>query len=144
MSVVSASGGASALNGSAWTIVRSTRAASMSSISAKGCLSWSRRWSVVGVRELGVAVLVERTDALGAIGMHGRAPMGFHHDRHGLLDRLPLSQAHRLLDGLHRRGGVRRDLLGDLAGGRQELGRGMQLVDHAEAVGLRGGGGAAR
>src|SRR5918995_4131076 len=121
MSVASASGGASALNGSAWTIVRPTRAASMSSISAKGCLSWSRGWSVVRVRELGVAVIVERTDALGAVRVHGRAPVGLHHGRHGLLDRLPLPQAHRLLDGLHRGRGVRRDLRGDLAGGRQEL-----------------------
>src|SRR5215216_2987252 len=101
MSVVSASAGASALNGSACTIVSWARAASMSSISATG-LPFVVRFlgtSVVGVREPGLAILVERADALGAIRVDGRAPVGLHHDRHRLLDRLALAHAHRALHG---------------------------------------------
>ena len=67
--------------------------------------------SVVGIGEGGLAVFVERSDALGAIGMDGRAPVCLHHDRDGLLDRLALAHPDRLLDGLYRGGRVARDPL---------------------------------
>ncbi len=55
----------------------------------------------VGILEVGLAVLVEGADALDSIGMDGRAPVGFHHDRDGLLDRFALAHPDRLLDGLY-------------------------------------------
>ena len=57
--------------------------------------------SVVGICEGGLAVFVQRSDAFGAIGMDGRAPVCLHHDRDGLLDQLALAQPDRLLDGLY-------------------------------------------
>jgi hypothetical protein len=57
--------------------------------------------SVVGIGEGGLAIFVERADALGAIGMDGGAPVCLHHDRDGLLDRLALTHPDRLLDGLY-------------------------------------------
>ena len=46
---------------------------------------------MVGIGEGGLAVFVERSDAFGAIGMDGRAPVCLHHDRDRLLDRLALA-----------------------------------------------------
>src|SRR3954447_16040082 len=119
MSVSSASGGASALNGSAWTIVRAARESVTSEVS---------------IGELRVAVVVERADALGAVGVHGRAPVGIHHDRDGLLDRLAFAQAHGALDGLHGGGGVAGDLPRDPQGRGPQLAGRVQFVDHAEPV----------
>ena len=59
--------------------------------------------SVVGVLEVGIAVVVECADAFDAVGVHSRAPVGLHHDRDGLLDRLPLAHVHSALDRLYRR-----------------------------------------
>ena len=60
------------------------------------------RASVVGVLEDRLAALVEGADAVDAVGMHGRAPVGLHHDRDRLLDRLPVAHVDGPLDGLHR------------------------------------------
>jgi hypothetical protein len=60
------------------------------------------RCLAVGILEVGLAVLVEGADALDSIGMDGRAPVRFHHDRDGLLDRFALAHPDRLLDGLYR------------------------------------------
>ena len=54
--------------------------------------------SVVGILEVGLAVFVERADALDSVGMDGRAPVRLHHDRDGLLDRFALAHSDRLLD----------------------------------------------
>src|SRR5689334_21470591 len=76
-------------------------------------VSGGLRSSVVGVQEMGVAVLAERADALDPVRVYGRAPMRLHHDRYGLLDRLALAHADGPFDRLHRRRGVARDLHGD-------------------------------
>jgi hypothetical protein len=58
--------------------------------------------SVVGILEVGLAVFVERADALDSVGMDGGAPVRLHHDRDGLLDWLALAHPDRLLDCLDR------------------------------------------
>ena len=63
-----------------------------------------RAASVVGIGEGGLAIFVERADALDSVGMDGGAPVCLHHDRDGLLDRLALAHPDRLLDGLYRGG----------------------------------------
>src|SRR5690349_4343500 len=108
MSAAKASGGASALNGSWWIIVRAARCCVLSSavIVIAGLLRWRGSFvggraedhaSEVGVLEVWVAVLVERTDPLDPVRVHGRAPVGVHHDRDGLLERLSLAQLDRAL-----------------------------------------------
>jgi hypothetical protein len=62
----------------------------------------ARGASVVGILEVGLAVFVERADALDSVGMDGRAPVRLHHDRDGLLDWLALAHPDRLLDCLYR------------------------------------------
>src|SRR5215216_2919954 len=99
MSPFRASGGASALKGSPWIIVSAARACPRSS--AKVMLpasSWMAavrpdHASVVGILKAGLPVVVEGADAFDPVWMDGRAPVRLHHDRDGLLDRLPLAQA---------------------------------------------------
>src|SRR6266545_4080451 len=110
MSPASACGGASALNGAGWIMFSAARARSRSSITAMSrpprCseIDSRRRPSVVGIPEGRLAVVVECADALDAVGMNGRAPVGLHHDRDGLFDRLSLAHADRPLDRLDRSG----------------------------------------
>jgi hypothetical protein len=75
--------------------------------SAQTCppvMALCRAASVVGIGEGGLAIFVERADALDSVGMDGGAPVCLHHDRDGLLDRLALAHPDRLLDGLYRGG----------------------------------------
>jgi Na+/melibiose symporter-like transporter len=60
-----------------------------------------------------LSTVVECADALNAIGMDRRAPVGFHHDRDRLLDRLPLAQVNSAFHGLDSRRRVACDLLRD-------------------------------
>src|SRR4051794_22108535 len=119
MSPWSASGGASALNGSPWIIVSAARARWRSSATAMFLsllvvgLCRGRGRSEVGILEGRVAPVVEGADALDPVGMHGRPPVGVHHDRDGLLDRLSLAEPHGALRRLDGGGGVAGDLLGD-------------------------------
>src|SRR5215216_6941563 len=142
MSPVRASGGASALKGSPWIIVSAARACCRSS--AKVMLpasSWIAAVrpgcaSVVGILEGGLPVVVEGADAFDPVWVHGRAPVGLHHDRDGLLDRLPLTHPDGPLDRLHGCGGVAGDLVRDAARHLQQLALGAELVDHAQPIGL--------
>src|SRR4051794_16902548 len=142
MSPWSASGGASALNGSPWIIVSAARARWRSSATAMSfslLLSvWaaSRGSSEIGILERRIASVVERADSLHPVGMDGRPPVRVHHDRDGLLDRLTLSEPHGALRCLDGGGRVAGDLLGDAQGSVEELVLRVDLVDHAEAVGL--------
>src|SRR3954471_19657209 len=107
-SPVRASGGASALNG-AWLIILSCDLVfTRSSVSVMlGTFALGRWWSrcvvasVVAVLEGGVAALIEGADALDAVRVDRRAPVGLHHDRDRLLDGLSLAELHGALDRLY-------------------------------------------
>src|SRR3954447_722516 len=129
MSASSASGGASALKGRPWIIVSAARSrcrsSAMATVGLLGLL-------VVGVLEGWVAVFVKGTDAFHPVGMDCRAPVGFHHDRDGLLGRLTLAQPDGPFHRLNRGRRVARDRLGDPASGIYQRGLRMHLVDHPE------------
>src|SRR5947209_20083070 len=95
MSVSSASGGASALNGSAWIIVSAARSCSSLSTRSTWASSGLVPCLVVGVLEIGVSVFVERADALDPVGVDGRTPVRLHHDRDGLFGRLTVTESDR-------------------------------------------------
>src|SRR5215218_10881937 len=119
MSPVRASGGASALKGSPWIIVSAARACARSSAKvmfpASSWLAAVRPGcaSVVGILEGGLPVGVEGADTFDPVWMDSRAPVGLHHDRDGLLDRLPLAHLDGSPDCLHGCGGVAGDLVRD-------------------------------
>src|SRR5215211_9560123 len=137
MSPVRASGGASALKGSPWIIVSAARACCRSSSKVMFVVSsWTAAVrpgcaSVVGILEGGLPVVVKGADAFDPVWMDGRAPVRLHHDRDGLLDRLPLAQADGPLDRLHGCGGVAGDLARDAVRHLHQLAHGAELVDHA-------------
>ena len=58
--------------------------------------------SVVGVLEVGSRSSLKAPMPSMRSGMHGRAPVGLHHDRDRLLDRLSLTHAHGSFDRLDR------------------------------------------
>src|SRR3954465_11306402 len=137
MSPWSPSGGASALNGSAWIMVSAARACWSSSATAI-VLQPPRSHSEVRILEGRIAPVVEGADALRPVGMHRRPPVRVHHDRDRLLDRLALAEPHGALRRLDGGGGVAGDLLGHAQRSVEELVLRVDLVDHAEAVGLLG------
>src|SRR5215207_6090601 len=145
MSPIRASGGASALKGSPWIIVSAARVCCRSSAKVMfPASSWIAAVrpgcaSVVGILEGGLPVVVEGADAFDPVWMDGRPPVGFHHDRDGLLGRLPLAQADGPLDRLDGCGGVAGDLVRDPACHLHQLAWGAEFVDHAQPVGLLGG-----
>src|SRR3954453_15398644 len=136
MSPSSAAGGASALYGIAWIMITPARDCSRSSATAM--VLPPARGSVVGVLEVGVAAVVEGTDSLHAVRVDGGAPVRLHHDRDRLLDRLSVAHAHRALYRLDGGRRVARDLGCDAARRVHQLRLWMELVDHAEPVGLGG------
>src|SRR3954464_6094295 len=118
MSPTSASGGASALYGAGLIICSAARARASSSATA---MAGPPVASVVGVSEGRLATVVERADALDAVGVDGRPPVHVHHGRDRLLGRLAFAEVHRPLDGLDRGGGVAGDLRGDPSRGVEQL-----------------------
>src|SRR3954447_18675597 len=141
MSPTRAAGGASALYGAGLIITNAARVVSRSSVTVMGEPPgrWTDRTSEVGVLEGGIAAVVEGTDPLDAVGVDRRTPVRVHHDRDRLLDRLARAEVDRALDSLDGRRRVADDLVGDPLCGLHQLVGFVELVDHAEPVGLVGG-----
>src|SRR4051794_30638558 len=104
----SACGGASALYGAGLIIASAARADCRwsATVMRSAFLSVGRARhaaSEVGVVEVRVAAVVEGSDSFDPVGVDGRAPVGVHHDRDRLFNRLPFAQVDGALDRLHRR-----------------------------------------
>src|SRR5688572_7312551 len=121
MSSTSAPGGASALYGAGLIILSAARSRSRSCVVAMFGLLADDGGSEIGILEDRVATLVEGADPLAAVGMDGGAPVGRHHDRDRLLDRLSLAHADGALDRLDRGRRVARDLRRDPVRCRHQL-----------------------